>query len=445
MINIRMPRHIEDMISRIEAAGHEAYAVGGCIRDTLAGRTDLYDWDMCSSAEPSQVMEIFSDTKVIPTGIKHGTVTVMMGDEPVELTTFRAESEYSDSRHPDSVVFVKNIEEDLARRDFTVNAMAYAPSKGLVDPFGGQQDLAAGILRCVGDPVKRFEEDALRVLRGLRFMSQKGLKAEPETDKAIRSEYWRLGNIAQERITSEFIKLMCGDFAADIIDAYREVFCFLIPELEVEIGYDQHSPYHNRTVWDHTICAVRNIPAEPDFRIAMLFHDIAKPVVGVLDDNGRGRFVGHPAKGAEIADEILRRMKFPNDLREKIVELVRYHDAKIQPDRVSVRKWLSRLGTELYFRLMHVRYADSTGKYERYIEEAVHKNEALREIAETVISEGDCFTKDALAVSGNDIRDAGFTGRDIGDALDWLLDEVIEGRLANDRETLLAGLKKKES
>ena len=445
MIEIKMPRHIEEMISRVEAAGFEAYAVGGCIRDTLAGRSDLYDWDMCSSAEPSQIMEIFSDRKVIPTGIKHGTVTVISEGEPVEVTTFRAEGDYSDSRHPDSVCFVKDIKEDLARRDFTVNAMAYAPSKGLIDPFGGRRDLEAGILRCVGDPVKRFTEDALRVLRGLRFMSQKGLEAEPETDRAIRSEFWRLGNIAQERITSEFIKLMCGDYAADVVDRYQEVFCFLIPELKAEIGYDQRSPYHNRTVWDHTICAVRNVPAEPDLRVAMLFHDIAKPVVGVLDDNGRGRFVGHPAKGAEMADEILRRMKFPNDLREKIVELVRYHDLKMQPDRVSVRKWLGRLTPELFFRLMYVRYADSTGKYEKYIKEAEDKNQALRVIAEAILADGDCFTKEALDVSGADVMAAGYIGREIGDALEWLLDEVIEGRLENQKDILIEGLKKKES
>jgi len=441
---IRIPRYIDNMISRLEAAGFDAFVVGGCVRDMLAGG-EPQDWDMCSSAEPSQVMELFSDRKVIPTGLKHGTVTVMWDEGPVEITTFRAEGGYSDSRHPDNVVFVKDIKEDLARRDFTVNAMAYAPSKGLVDPFGGRQDLAGGILRCVGEPAVRFQEDSLRVLRALRFMSQKGLAAEADTDAAIRSEYWRLGNIAQERITSEFIKLMCGEHAADIVDRYSEVICFLIPELEAEIGYDQRSPYHNRTVWDHTMCAVKNIPAEPAFRVAMLFHDIAKPVVGVLDDNGRGRFVGHPAKGAEMADEILRRMKFPNDLREKITDIVRYHDAKMKPDRVSVRKWLSLLGSELFFQLMDVRYADSTGKYDRYIGEAQQKNQTLREIAEAVIADGDCITKDALAVSGTDVMGAGFSGREIGEMLDWLLDQVMEGHLLNHRDVLIEALKEKKS
>ena len=443
MEKIRIPRHIDEMISRLEAAGFEAYAVGGGVRDILAG-IQPEDWDMCASAEPSEVMDVFSDRKVIPTGIKHGTVTVIWDEGPVEITTFRAEGRYSDSRHPDSVEFVKDIKEDLARRDFTVNAMAYAPSKGLVDFFGGRQDLADSILRCVGEPAKRFEEDALRVLRALRFMSQKGFRADESTDAAIRSEFIRLEKIAQERITSEFIKLMCGEFAADVIDRYKEVFCFLIPELEAEVGYDQRSPYHNRTVWDHTLCAVKNIPAEPAFRVAMLFHDIAKPVVGVLDDNGRGRFVGHPAKGAEMADEILRRMKFPNDLREKIVELIRYHDAKMQSDRVSVRKWLSLLGEELFFQLMYVRYADSTGKYEKYIGEAESKNQALIETAEAVLAEGDCFTKDTLAVSGTDVRDAGFSGKEIGEMLDWLLGEVIEDRLENDRGILIESLKNKK-
>lgn len=443
MRDIRIPAYIEEIISRLESKGYEAYAVGGCIRDMLSGRTDLYDWDMCTSAEPSQVMEVFSDVKVIPTGIRHGTVTLVFEEGNVELTTFRTEGSYSDSRHPDSVDFVKDIKEDLARRDFTVNAMAFAPSKGIVDPFGGREDLAAGLLKCVGEPVKRFEEDALRVLRGLRFMAQKGFRADPETDKAIRSEYWRLGEISQERITAEFIKLMCGDRSADILDEYKEVFCFLIPELEAEIGYDQRSPYHNRDVWNHTLCAVRNIPAVPEFRVAMLFHDIAKPVVGVLDDNGRGRFVGHPAKGAEMADEILRRMKFSNSFREKVVQLVTYHDAKMQPDRVSVRKWLRHLGKELFYDLMYVRHADSTGKYERYIEEADRKNEKLREMADAILAEGDCISLDALAVSGGDAVSAGYSGKEIGEVLEWLLDEVIEDRLSNDRDVLIKALKER--
>ncbi len=443
MRNIRIPMHIEEIISRLESKGFEAYAVGGGIRDLLSENIDPYDWDMCTSAEPSQIMEVFSDRKVIPTGLKHGTVTLALEQGNVEITTFRTEESYSDSRHPDKVEFVRDIKEDLARRDFTVNAMAFAPSKGLVDPFEGQKDLATGILKCVGIPKKRFEEDALRVLRGLRFMAEKGFVADSETDKAIRSEYRRLGEISQERITSEFVKLMCGKWAAEVLTEYKEVFCFLIPELEAEIGYDQRSPYHNRDVWNHTLCAIKNIPAVPEFRVAMLFHDIAKPVVGIIDDNGRGRFVGHPAKGAEMADAILRRMKFSKSFREKVVRLVTYHDAKIQPDRVSVRKWLSHLGKELFYDLMYVRHADSTGKYEIYIKEADAKNEKLKEMADLILAEGDCINIDSLAVSGTDIRSIGYLGKEIGEALEWLLNEVMEDRLSNDKNILIEALKKR--
>jgi len=435
---MKIPVYTENIIKRLQENGFRAFAAGGCIRDSLQG-IEPHDWDICTSAVPEEVMRVFSDCRVIPTGIKHGTVSVQLEDEGpfTEITTFRTESDYSDGRHPDAVSFVNELEEDLKRRDFTVNAMAYNPAEGLIDLFGGQEDLRAGVLRCVGDPDERFREDALRILRGLRFMSVKGLEAEPETREAILRNYSLLKNVSWERIDSEFIKFMCGQRAAELLDEYSEVFVFLIPELRAMIGFDQRSPYHNRDVWKHSLCAVADIPPRPVFRLTMLLHDVAKPVVCILDDNGRGRFVGHPAKGAEMAETILRRMKFPKKMIDHVETLVRYHDAKIRPERAEVRRWLGRLGDQIFDELMFVRHADASGKYEKYLGEAEEKNARLAALAESIRESGDCVDIAGLAINGDDLTRAGFSGPEIRKVLNWLLDEVIEERLENVKEDLL--------
>lgn len=438
MINI--PFYVEKIIKKLESCGFRAYAVGGCVRDSLQG-TEPHDWDVCTSARPEKVIEIFSEMNVVPTGIKHGTVTVFDDGNPVEITTFRTEGGYADGRRPDSVAFVLDVKEDLARRDFTVNAMAYISSEGIIDPFGGRRDLEAGILRCVGDAEQRFREDGLRVLRGLRFMSQKGLRADKETENAIRSCYRMLANVSQERISEEFLKFMCGDGAAELLDEYKEVFCFIIPELEAMIGFDQRSPYHNRDVWHHTLCAVADIPPEPVFRLTMLLHDIAKPVVCIIDDNGRGRFLGHPVRGSEMAEEILKRMKYPTDTVRHVATLVRYHDVKIKPEKTDVKKWLSKIGPEIFDELMYVRHADASGKYEKYLGEAEAKNAALASIRDEIIEAGECFSLPALAVNGSDVMSAGFKGRQTGEALQKLLSLVIEDRVPNEKAQLMEVLR----
>lgn len=447
---MKIPEKAEKIIRRLSDNGYSAYVVGGCVRDTLQGKTP-HDWDICTSALPEDVMRVLADQRVIPTGIKHGTVTLAMGagdgssahtnQEFFEITTFRSEGAYSDGRHPDNVSFVDDINEDLARRDFTVNAMAYSPGVGLADPFGGRSDLEAGMLRCVGDPDARFREDALRIFRALRFMSQKGLTPEPDTEAAIRRNYRLLANVSQERITEEFVKFMCGSGAARLLDDYKEIFCFMIPEIEPMIGFDQRSPYHNRDVWHHTLCAVDDIPATPTLRLTMLFHDIAKPVVCVIDDNGRGRFQGHPAKGAEMAEVILRRMKLPNKMIEHIVTLIKYHDLKIRPERADVRRWLGRLGEQIFDELMYVRHADASGKYEKYLGEAEAKNAALASLKDDIVASGDCVDLKGLAVNGRDVAEAGVTGRAVGDALNALLEDVITDRLPNERGALINEIK----
>jgi tRNA nucleotidyltransferase (CCA-adding enzyme) len=438
-VYIKMPEDTEKIIKRLHDAGYSAFVVGGCVRDVLQG-IEPHDWDVCTSAHPDEVQHIFKDCTVIPTGIKHGTVTVMT----TEVTTFRREGKYTDGRHPDSVAFVKDIKEDLFRRDFTVNAMAYSPYEGLVDPFGGQEDLKNGILRCVSEPHRCFSDDALRILRAVRFMSTKGFKADEAAAAAVKSDYRLLKNISMERIRDEFVKFLCGDGVADLLDEYREVFCFIIPELKAMIGFDQRSPYHNRDVWHHTLCAVADIPPEPVLRVTMLLHDIAKPVVCIIDDNGRGRFQGHPAKGAEMAEVILRRMKFSKKIINHVVTLIRYHDLKIKPERSDVRRWLGRMGMEIFDELMYVRHADASGKYEKYLGEAEMKNARLTEIADEIETSGDCTDLKGLAVDGSDVREAGYSGADTGKALEWLLEEVITERVPNEKEALLAALNRKE-
>ena len=481
MTEIKVPEDVARILEKLENAGFEAYAVGGAVRDSLLGLVP-HDWDVCTSARPEEMMEVFSDCHIVPTGLKHGTLTVVTQtkrlagnqasrfseacdqrdkfdkaeieaeDRPesapdfekasVEVTSFRRETSYSDARHPDGVEFVKNIEEDLARRDFTMNAIAYSPLRGMADPFGGQKDLAAGVLRCVGEAAERFSEDALRILRALRFLSARDLVPEEQTRAAIQAQYESLSSVSWERITDEFLRLICGKNAASVLDAYRDVFAYLIPELKATFDFDQRSPYHNRDVWHHTLAGLSDIPPVPELRMTMLLHDIAKPVVCVLDDNGRGRFVGHPQKGAEMAEIILKRMKFSNQKIEKITKLVKYHDVKLKPERPDVRRILSVFGEEGFFDLLAVKHADAAGKYEKYLAEAEKKNEALRACAEEVLRDGDCISLKTLAVSGTDLRRAGIPeGPDMGRILNRLLDEVIDGTLENEKSALLGAAK----
>ncbi len=452
MAEIKIPENVRDILKRLEDAGFAAYVAGGAVRDSLQGETPG-DWDVCTSARPEEVQRLFSGERVVPTGLKHGTVTVVTGEkkgagrddggtDSVEVTTFRRESGYSDRRHPDQVFFVRNVEEDLARRDFTVNAMAYSPKRGLCDPFGGRGDLEAGILRCVGEAGRRFEEDPLRILRALRFRAVRGFRPEEKTERALRQRYESLKEVSQERITAEMQKLMCGRYTAAVLDEYRDVFGCLIPELVPMFGFEQYSPYHNRDVWHHTLAAVEDIPPVPVLRMTMLLHDIAKPVVFILDDNGRGRFVGHPQRGAEMAEQILRRMRFPNQIVRQIVRLIRFHDVKLKPRRPEVRRMLSLLGEEGFEDLLAVKHADACGKYEKYIGEAEAKNEALRKCAQEILRDGDCLSVGQLAVDGEDLIRAGVPeGPEIGRILQELLDGVMDDTLKNEKTALIGAVK----
>ena len=469
-----IPENVRYIMEKLENNGFESYVAGGAVRDSLLGRFPS-DWDVCTSASPDEVARIFSEDRVIPTGLRHGTLTVLPkgafrqisenasgeagnsmnaaarsasaqadGSVPreapaeadsgaVEVTTFRTEGSYSDGRHPDEVRFVKEVEQDLARRDFTVNAMAYSPKRGLRDPFGGREDLDGRILRCVGSAKRRMAEDSLRILRALRFRSVYGFRLDGETERAVRTQYRSLLNVSWERIAEEMKKLLCGEAAAQVLDEYREVFGCLIPELTATFDFDQLSPYHNRDVWQHTLAAVA--PPVFELRMAMLLHDIAKPVVFVLDDNGRGRFVGHPQKGAEMAEEILNRMRLPRRTVQRIVRLVRYHDVKVRPVRPEVRRLLSLFGESGFEDLLAVKHADAAGKYEKYLAEAEERNQKLRRCAEEIIRDGDCISLDSLVAAGIP------EGPEIGRLLNGLLEDVMDDALKNEKPALISAAK----
>ena len=300
-LTICLPADVAALLAMLRDAGFPAYTVGGCVRDALLGITP-HDWDICTSALPEQMQQVFKDLHTVETGLKHGTLTVVVNHVPYEITTFRVDGEYTDHRHPDSVSFVDNIAEDLSRRDFTVNAMAWSPDSGLVDLFDGREDLAAGVIRCVGDPALRFDEDALRVLRALRFASVYDFSIDPATDAAARKLAPSLHGVAGERIREELMKLLCGKGVGRILRAYPDVLSEIIPEIRPMVGYNQQNHHHSYDLWEHTVRAVENVPAEADFRLAMLLHDTGKPRVRTTDEHGEGHYRGHQAVSAEIAE-----------------------------------------------------------------------------------------------------------------------------------------------
>ncbi|MDD7408530.1 MAG: CCA tRNA nucleotidyltransferase [Anaerovoracaceae bacterium] len=442
MKDIILPDYILDIMGRLKKAGSAAYIVGGAVRDSLEGIIPD-DYDMCTPSLPEETEQILSGMKIIETGLKHGTVTVITEGHEVEITTFRSDGAYSDGRHPDEVTFVKKLEEDLARRDFTVNAMAYSPDTGLVDVFKGQRDLEDGILRSVGDPVKRFSEDGLRIMRALRFMSVKGYQPDQTTDEAIRRCRQMLDKVAYERIDAELLKFLAGERAAKLLDSYRNIFAEIIPEIRPMFGFDQKSPYHNRDVWHHTLAALDAIRPDPVLRLTMLLHDMAKPVVYTEDETGRGHFKGHQAKGAEMAGEILRRMKFSKEIINTVTELIKDHDMKLQPVKPLVRGALVKLGPERLSMLLEIQEADSAGKREKYTAATKERVAQVRSMVKEIIADGDCISLKGLAVNGDDLKAAGVTdGKMIGKALSDLLEEVINDRLPNERQALLRAAEK---
>lgn len=430
-----LPEYIQNCIDLLENAGFAAYAVGGCVRDACLG-LQPHDYDLCTSALPSQTEEVFKDYRLVLAGEKHGTVTVITDGGPVEITTFRTEGGYRDNRHPDWVKFVPDIQGDLARRDFTINAMAYSPRRGFADPFGGREDLNNHILRAVGDPGARFAEDSLRILRGVRFAARFGLIPEEKTMDAMLAQAGLMENLARERVFEELCKLLLAVKWSDIT-RFAPILAAVIPELAPMIGFDQHSPHHAYDLITHTAHVVEGVPATLPLRWAALLHDTGKVTTFTLDATGRGHFYGHAKESAAIADGILRRLKAPTALREEVVTLIGRHMTRLQPDRKFLRRQVSKFGFALVETELSLQEADmgSKGTGE---DDGSSLFAEVRGILGELKAEDACLNLKDLAVNGNDLMALGFHGKEIGSCLNFLLEQVIEEQLPNEKTALLA-------
>ena len=433
-----LPEYILECLDALENAGFAAYAVGGCVRDACLGLTP-HDYDLCTAALPEQTEAVFADRRLVLAGKKHGTVSVVTDGDVVEITTFRTEGAYRDNRHPDWVAFVPNVEEDLARRDFTVNAMAYSPKRGFADPFGGREDLQNRVLRAVGDPVQRFREDSLRILRGARFAVRYGLTVDRATEEAMLSEAYRMDNLARERVFDELCKLLPLVDAADL-QRFASLLAAVIPELAPMIGFDQRSPHHAYDLCTHVSHVVAGVPADLTLRWAALLHDIGKVPTFTRDETGRGHFYGHAPKGAEMADAVLRRLKAPTLLRERVVLLIEKHMTRLVPEKKTLRRRLGQLGWETVEQLLCLQEADMGSKGVGEPEEMAQFSR-LRACLEEIRAENACLTVKDLAVSGHDLIALGLQGRAIGQSLNALLEQVIDETLPNERDALLEAVK----
>ena len=438
---MKLPQTIVTILDTLENHGFAAYVVGGCVRDSLLGLTPA-DFDLCTSALPEQMEQVFAGQRLVLAGEKHGTVGVCTDTGVVEITTFRTEGDYRDSRHPDWVRFVGDVEQDLARRDFTVNAMAYSPTRGFADPFGGRQDLENKILRAVGAPEKRFREDALRILRGVRFAVRYGLTVEPETRRAMDDQAGGLDSLSRERVFEELSKLLPLVTGADLLE-FASIMGAAIPELAPTIGFDQHSPHHAYDLYTHVAYVTGAVPGELTVRWAALLHDIGKVSTFTRDETGRGHFYGHASAGAELAEQVLLGLKAPARLRRQVVELIGAHMTRLQPDKKQLRRQLSRLGWEQLEREFWLQQADMSSKGVTEPGEGEIFPE-IRRLLEEIRREDSCLKVTDLAVNGEDLMALGYQGRQIGERLHWLLEQVLEETLPNDRQALLLAAKEKQ-
>ena len=436
-MQIRLPDKVKRIIRTLTAAGYEAYAVGGCVRDSVLGRTPN-DWDITTSARPEEMKRLFART--VDTGIKHGTVTVLMSGEGFEVTTYRIDGVYEDARHPKDVTFTSSLEEDLRRRDFTINAMAYNEESGLVDLFGGMRDIELGVVRCVGDAEERFTEDALRMLRAVRFSAQLGYEIEEETGAAIRRLAPNLRYISAERIQAELVKLVTSAHPDDLRIAYETgITAQILPEFDLCMQTAQNNPHHCYSVGEHILHSLPAVPPDKVLRLGMLFHDIGKPQTRTVDENGITHNKGHAAVGEKMTREILRRLKFDNDTTDKVTKIVRFHDQEISPTDSGVRRAVNRMGEDIFPLLFYVKRADVSAQSDYLREEKLHKIAYIEELYQGICQRQECLNLRDLAVSGNDLIALGIpAGRQIGELLKELLELVLEEPARNTREELLA-------
>lgn len=423
------------VIERLEKEGFEAFAVGGCVRDILMG-APAHDYDITTNATTDEIKKVFCNYKTIDTGIKHGTVTILIEKEPFEITTYRIETTYTDNRHPDKVIFTKKLEDDISRRDFTVNSIAYSPSKGFVDLFRGKEDIESKVIRAVGNAEERFKEDSLRILRGLRFASVLGFEIEEETKKAMISCRHLIKNISRERIFTELSKLICGKNVKNILTEFTDVFAEVIPEIKAMKGFEQHNFHHIYDVLTHTAVIVESTPPLVHLRLAALFHDIAKPYCFSLDEEGTGHFYAHASKSALIAEKRLTELRCDNKTKEAVIRLIKAHDTPIEESERIIKRRLNSMGEELFFDLIKLKRADTAGLAPEFHSRSEHFDR-LEEMAREILEKEACFSLKALAVNGNDIIEIGFKGREIGERLNFLLEAVIDGKVKNERDELL--------
>ena len=425
------------IIDVLAANGFEAFAVGGCVRDALMGLVP-HDWDICTNAKPEQIKSCFAEENTFDSGLKHGTISVVFDKSVYEVTTYRIDGEYDDNRHPRQVTFTDDIKLDLSRRDFTVNAMAYNDSRGLIDPFGGAEDLKKNLLRCVGDPDKRFSEDALRIMRGLRFASTYGFTVEENTALSIKNNAALLHNIASERISVELNRLLCGDGAEDILNRFRDVIAEVIPEIIPTFDCPQNTPHHKYFVWEHITHSVGLVPKDEILRMVMLLHDLGKPRARTTDETGRDHFKRHPKYSVEMAREILHRLKYSNAFIDDCLILIEKHDLRFNGSIKQVKRVLQQLGEENARRLFSVQRADIMAQSVYLREEKLAAVDLAEAQLEEIISQDQCFSLKNLAVNGRDLINIDITdGKQIGFVLNALLDEVIENDFPNDKKALL--------
>lgn len=440
---IQLPEKVKYIIDTIMEAGYEAYAVGGCIRDSILLR-EPSDWDITTSASPYQVKELFRRT--LDTGIKHGTVTVMLDKEGFEVTTYRIDGEYEDGRHPKEVTFTRNLTEDLKRRDFTINAMAYNEKDGLVDIFGGLEDIRRRTVRCVGNPLERFSEDALRMMRAVRFSAQLGYRIEEETSNAIRVLASDLKKISAERIQTELVKLLTSPHPDYLRMAYETgITKVVLPEFDLCMITEQKNPHHCYTVGEHTLVAMQAVRADKVLRLAMLFHDMGKPLCVTTDEEGIDHFHGHPSASEEIAGNVLHRLKFDNDTIYMVKKLVKYHDQYIEPQPKNVRRAIRKMGEDVFPLLLEVKKADVQAQSD-FLREKKEKNlKDVRDVYQRILEENQCVSLKTLAINGKDLIDqAGMKpGKELGEVLNELLDLVTEDPARNTREYLLKAAKER--
>ena len=433
---INIPDAPKQLMKVLLDAGYEAYVVGGCVRDFLLGR-EPHDWDICTNALPEQMKECFVSYRVIETGLQHGTLTVMVDHVGYEITTYRTDGEYTDHRHPDSVQFVGTLQEDLMRRDFTINAMAADISGKIRDFYDGQFDLEHKWIRCVGNPHKRLTEDPLRILRAMRFESKLGFSIEENTENAMRRHRHLLQYISAERINSELTGILMGD-CYSTLTCFSDVLSVCIPEIEPCINFQQNNPHHNRDVWGHTIFAISAAPKDPYTRLALLYHDIGKPLCYSFD-GGVGHFYGHAAVSKDIAEKSLRKLRFDNRTIKSVIQLVESHDRTIEPQKPVIRRCLNKMGLEQFLRLLDVKEADYAAQAQLY-GDRLHKAEILQIMQEILMAQKyqeECFTLKDLAINGNDLIQLGYKpGKEIGTVLNQLLEMVIDDKIANDKVQL---------